>query len=227
MRDFCNKSSHSDMGGRRLTAGRWPFRVRRGCREARTARRVPTIDLVAVTVMPRPADDQTNRDSAKFAEFVREFEPGLSEHVARIYAEQDARAIVADAFAVAWRRFSDIPMNRAEQWLKSTAYHSARNLRRSDKRWRSLQAAARIAARTSLSAVDDESRLEAHVVALGLSQLSADDRDLLRLQACEDPSTEELAEILGISPAAARTRLSRARQRLQDACERLLSEGSV
>jgi RNA polymerase sigma factor (sigma-70 family) len=177
--------------------------------------------------MPRPADDETYRNSAKFADFVRRYEPTLTQHVARIYAELDTRAIVADVFAVAWRRFGDIPMNRAEQWLKSTAFQSARNMRRSDRRWRSLKAVARTAARTSLNVVDDSFRLEAHVVAVGLSQLSADDRALLRLQALEGPSTEELAAILGTSPEAARTRLSRARQRLHDACERLISEGSA
>jgi RNA polymerase sigma-70 factor (ECF subfamily) len=160
-----------------------------------------------------------------FAAFVREHQPALTAHVARIYPEFDPHVVVADVFAIAWRRFADIPIDRAERWLKATAHNAVRNMRRSDARWRLLQNTARDAARTQSAAVDDESRLEAEIVITALAHLSVDDRDLLRLQAVDGPSSEELASILGISPAAARTRLSRARQRLHDECERLSEEG--
>lgn len=151
----------------------------------------------------------------------------LTRHVARVYVDQEVGAVVASVLATAWRRFEDIPEARPDQWLKVTARNIVLNMRRGDARWKSLQRAARDAARATTAAVDDDRRLEAKVVAVGLASLSVDDQSLLRLQAAEEPTSEELASILGISAQAARTRLSRARQRLHDVCEQLLAEGEV
>jgi RNA polymerase sigma-70 factor (ECF subfamily) len=54
-------------------------------------------------------------------------------------------------------------------------------------------------------------------VAIGdaFAQLPPDDRTLLYLVGIEGRSPNEIAEILGIKPTAARTRISRARQRLR------------
>jgi DNA-directed RNA polymerase specialized sigma24 family protein len=67
--------------------------------------------------------------------------------------------------------------------------------------------------------VDDDRRLEIRIVAAALPTLSPEDQQILRIQGADEPSSDELAAVLGVSVRAARTRLSRARKRLHDACE--------
>lgn len=55
----------------------------------------------------------------------------------------------------------------------------------------------------------------------GLSLLPEDDREILLLQALEGLTTKGIADIWGLSPAAMRTRLTRARVRLREALEKL------
>jgi RNA polymerase sigma-70 factor, ECF subfamily len=175
--------------------------------------------------MPGRLRDQTPNRALSFADFVRVHQPAISRHVARIYGNQDVDSIVAAVFVTAWQRYEDIPERRAEQWLKSVARHVVFNTRRGDARWATLQRAAQTLATAEAAPVDDDRRLEAKIVAEALTMLSADDQYILRLQGSEEPGSEELAAILGVSVGAARTRLSRARQRLHDACERLYSSG--
>jgi RNA polymerase sigma factor (sigma-70 family) len=174
--------------------------------------------------MPGRTRDQTSNQSSDFAEFVREHHAAISRHVARVYGDQENDSVVAAVFAVAWQRFDEIPKHRADEWLKGVARHVVLNTRRGDARWVALQRAAQATTEAESAPVDDDRRLEAKVVAAGLGSLSLDDQSLLRLQAAEEPSSDELAAILGISPQAARTRLSRARQRLHDACEQLQAD---
>ena len=49
-----------------------------------------------------------------------------------------------------------------------------------------------------------------------LARLRPDDREVVELTAWEGLDTKEVADVLGITPVAARARLSRARKRLRD-----------
>ena len=176
-----------------------------------------------MAVIPRHAHGADQ--ALSFADFVREHQPAISRHVAQVYGDQDIASVVAAVFAIAWQRYDDIPQHGAEQWLRTVARHVVFNTRRGDARWASLQRAARVTAGVEAPSVDDDWRLQAKIVAEGLAMLSHDDQHILRLQGADEPSSDELATILGVSVRAARTRLSRARQRLHDACEQLYTSG--
>jgi RNA polymerase sigma-70 factor (ECF subfamily) len=180
-----------------------------------------------MTAISRRSTNQKERDADVFAEFVREHEPVISRHIARVYNDQEVASVVAGVFAIAWKRYPDIPQDRAQQWLKGVARHVVFNTRRSDARWKSLQRAARETVLFEAAPVDDDRRLQAKIVAAALQTLSRDDQSILRIQGAEEPSSTELASILGISVRATRTRLSRARRRLHLACEQLLATEEV
>ena len=221
----CNTSTNPDSGQHLIDGGSQPVL---GSADA-GARRLSVSGCfdrssTYMTVIPRRARYQTDQ-ALYFADFVREHQPALSRHVARVYGDQDIASVVAAVFAIAWQRYDDIPQHRAEPWLKSVARHVVSNTRRGDARWASLQRAARVTTEVEAASVDDDWRLQAKIVAEALAMLSHDDQYILRLQGADEPSSDELATILGVSVRAARTRLSRARQRLHDACEQLYASG--
>jgi RNA polymerase sigma-70 factor (ECF subfamily) len=61
----------------------------------------------------------------------------------------------------------------------------------------------------------------------GLALLPDDDREILLLQALEGLTTQGIADIWGLSPAAVRTRLTRARVRFREILERLQRSGRI
>jgi RNA polymerase sigma-70 factor (ECF subfamily) len=68
-------------------------------------------------------------------------------------------------------------------------------------------------------APDADVSAELAEVMAALATLDASDRELVLITALEELSSNEVAEILGIRPVAARRRLSRARARLRAALE--------
>lgn len=122
----------------------------------------------------------------------------------------DPEGIAAEVMTIAWRRLADVPLDDARPWLIATA----RNLVMAD--WRRNQARPAssadhpaLAAAIPAPVVELDAELEA-----GLRQLSPSDREALLLVAWEDLTPAAAAASLGISPAAFRVRLHRARRRL-------------
>ena len=124
----------------------------------------------------------------------------------------DAEDLVAEVYAVAWRRRADLPpppLRRA--WL----FGVARNLLKADARRRHREEAlvhelAPAPGADPGAARDDTAR----VVAAAVERLGPTEREVLRLTAWEGLTPVEVAVVLGVRPGTARVRLHRARRAL-------------
>lgn len=153
--------------------------------------------------------------SAVEARFKRVFDHlGLITAYARRRGAQDPEALAAEVMAIAWRRLADVPRDDARPWLIATA----RNLLLAERRRRAAVAdgngGIEVAAPSSPE-VELDPGLE-HA----LASLSMQDREALLLIAWEDLTPALAAASLGISAAAFRVRLHRARKRLINQLER-------
>jgi RNA polymerase sigma-70 factor, ECF subfamily len=124
----------------------------------------------------------------------------------------DAEDLVAQTLEIAWRRIGDMPATEPLPWLYAVAHNVWRNNVRRDRRRRELLARFRVALPDV--ACQDPGGLEPGVLRAALASLSDDDQEVLRLVAWDGLAPAEVAEVLGCSAVAARTRLHRARSRL-------------
>jgi RNA polymerase sigma factor (sigma-70 family) len=138
----------------------------------------------------------------------------------RSTSRDDALDVVAETFAIAWRRRADLPEDPQEvrPWLFGIARRCLANAARSGRRADRL--GARLAETFAETAVPDPSalhdrRAESRQVLEALGQLSPDDRELVSLIAWEGLTPAQVAAVLGVSPGAVRVRLHRARTRLR------------
>jgi RNA polymerase sigma factor (sigma-70 family) len=141
-------------------------------------------------------------------------------YLRRRLGDELAAELAAETFLQAFRsrrRFSGGEAS-VRAWLFGIAANLVRMNHRSEER--RLRAYARAAAGVSAfePAIAVEDRLDAEALgpalALALADLSPALREVLVLHAWAELSHEEIAEALGCSSAAVRTRLSRARSRL-------------
>lgn len=144
------------------------------------------------------------------------FTPLLGYALRRVAAPEDAADAVADTFLVAWRRLDRVPDgDGARLWLYGVCRRTLANHNRSSTRRTRL--GARLRSTLAEQVIPDP----AGDVALGvtvrnaLARLRPTDRELLQLSSWERLEPREIAVVLGISARAARTRLSRARERLR------------
>lgn len=136
--------------------------------------------------------------------------------VRRTSNPSDAADIVADTFAVAWRRLEDVPDGEeARPWLYGVArriasryYRTRRRRRRAHRRL--MDEAEQLVESATVTTLDSSYR---QAIAAAFSQLSDSDQELLKLVAWENLEREEIAEMLDCSRVALRVRLHRARKR--------------
>lgn len=137
--------------------------------------------------------------------------------VQRTSDHHDAADVVAETFAVAWRRIHDVPDGEeARPWLYGVARKVLANHHRSDRRRRLLNDRAASDLETRLAdaatSVDGPDR---GAIAAAFEVLSDSDRELLALVGWEGLVREEIATVLGCSRATVRVRLHRARRRFE------------
>jgi RNA polymerase sigma factor (sigma-70 family) len=135
-------------------------------------------------------------------------------------SREDALDVVAETFAVAWRRRTEMPVDQREvrPWLFGIARRCLANSARSAHRAGRL--GARLADSLADVAVPDPSTIHEYRAASrqmldALGQLAAEDRELVTLIAWEELTPAQAAAVLGLSAGTARVRLHRARTRLR------------
>ena len=143
----------------------------------------------------------------------------LAYAVRRCASRQDADDVVAETFAVAWRRRHELPAGvEARLWLFATARLVVRNVERG--RARQLRLVDRLRGRIPPIRHRDPDVEAQDRLCRALATLGENDREILRLHAWEALSAEEIAATLDITTPAAWKRLQRARERLAAALER-------
>ncbi|WP_127504950.1 RNA polymerase sigma factor [Actinoplanes solisilvae] len=145
------------------------------------------------------------------------FEPLLAYAMRRVDQPEDAADVVAETFLIAWRRHPEIPGgDEARLWLYGVARRVLSNQNRGGRRRERL--GARLRERLATGVVTDPAAEVSQQVAVraALARLGELDREVLRLTAWEGLEPREVAEVLNLSAATVRTRLSRARSRLRD-----------
>ena len=138
----------------------------------------------------------------------------------------EAEDIAAEVFAIAWRRFDQIPeTDMARAWLLAAAYRVVGN------HYRGRARRGRLSARLSgLPSEYPESadvpvirREEEEAVRRALDSLRETDRELLRLVSWDGLSHREIGVVLGLKEDTVSKRISRAQSRLRESFEVLYS----
>ncbi|MFD1938890.1 MULTISPECIES: RNA polymerase sigma factor [Nonomuraea] len=139
--------------------------------------------------------------------------------VRRCPSPDDAADVVAETFAIAWRKIDELPPGaEARLWLYGVARNVLANHRRSTARHhaRTVELDADLA---DLYAAAPDTTLELGAIGRAFRSLGDDDRELLGLVAWEGLERSEIAAVLGCSRNAVRIRLHRARKRLARALQ--------
>jgi RNA polymerase sigma-70 factor (ECF subfamily) len=124
-----------------------------------------------------------------------------------------AEEIVAETFAIAWRRLDSVPAD-ALPWLYVVARNLLRGERRSAARARHKAASFADAAKLDRGRDPADAFAEREHVLRAFSALPERDREALRLVAWEGLDHRDAARVFGTSRVAFAMRVSRARRRL-------------
>ncbi len=142
--------------------------------------------------------------------------------VRRTSPVEDAADVYAEVLTVTWRKLPAVPRDDREAfaWMLGVARRCLSNQRRSSSRRAALGQRLRAELVTATTRPDRAAALDAD---RALLLLSTEDRELVTLVYWEQLTTVEAAGVIGISHAAARKRLERARATLREAlvvCDR-------
>lgn len=168
-------------------------------------------------------DDSRREAEARFRVlFEQSSRPLLAYVLRRVREPADASDVVAETFVVAWRRLDEVPAgDHARYWLFGVARRQLANQQRGDLRRTNL--ANRLGRQLGAQVVLDQTGPAEirHVVETAMARLDPDDRELLRLASWEGLGPGEIAVVMAINAATARTRLHRARGRFRVQMEAL------
>jgi RNA polymerase sigma-70 factor (ECF subfamily) len=127
----------------------------------------------------------------------------------------DADDIIAQVFAVAWRRRDELPGTGVRLWLFGVARHVLANHRRSDQRRGQLQL--RLIDHHRAGHDNQEARgLLREELGAALTSLNDDDRDVVLMRCWDGLAINDIAVLLDCTPNAVSVRLHKARRKLID-----------
>jgi len=152
-------------------------------------------------------------DEAAFEALIRPLvEPGLRLALSMLGNRRDAEDATQEALTRAWRKLHQLrPGMPVRPWFFAIVANQCRNMRRTA--WFRLTTVVDVIHQQAAPEPDVE-RLD---LERGLEQLPATDRGALFLHFYLGLSIEEIAATLGVSPAAAKSRIYRACHRLRPA----------
>ncbi len=131
----------------------------------------------------------------------------------------DAGDATSEVMTITWRRRAVLPEEPGTlPWMYGVAHRVVSGMRRSERRWLARwERAAGTAIRDTDSVESGAIQLEEErQVRQALTRLRPADQEILRLAAWEGLGNREIAHVMGLTPAAADQRLSRAKKRLAD-----------
>ena len=133
----------------------------------------------------------------------------------------DADDLVAEVFAVAWRRRDEVPIDHALPWLLAVAGNVRRNQARSARRYASALGSLPQPESSPPPPEPDERGV---ILRRALGGLSEDDQEIMRLVAWDGLTPRQVATVLGCPDGTIRARLHRARRRLADRLAELAAD---
>lgn len=166
--------------------------------------------------MRTKAADTADTREAAFADLFHDVFDDVLRFCARRVPAATAEDIAAEALAIAWRRFDDLPTGLSGQraWLFTTARNLILHSTRNEARRVTLAIRLQEAATVAVLGADGEATVRVDL-ARAWSLLSAVHQEALALTAWDGLSSTEAAAVLSISPVAYRLRLTRARTALR------------
>ncbi len=144
--------------------------------------------------------------------------PRVAAYAGRHTLQPRVEDIVAETFAVAWRRWDDVP-DPPLPWLIGTARNLLSEDRRALARGRRLEDRLRLLDGIARGTTEDlaETAFSRDRALHALAGLTEDQREALLLVAWDGLSIAEAAEVLELRPGAFRARLHRGRAALEAA----------
>jgi RNA polymerase sigma-70 factor (ECF subfamily) len=141
-----------------------------------------------------------------------------------------AEDVVSEVMLVAWRRLDDVPadLSSARAWLFGVAHKTLQNARRREGRQDAVAVRLAETAPTGADAGQSAEAIAHRVdIAAAWPRLSPVHQEAITLAVLDGLTAPEAALVLGISPAAFRLRLSRARRSLRRQIEPTPSDGRL
>ena len=148
-----------------------------------------------------------------FDDLFRTTYPRVKAYARTMASPADADDVVAEVYAIAWRRQHDIPRGAALGWLIGVTRRVLANTRRGERRVAALRTL--IGAERDVAVPDPADQIADPALRAALLSLAPLDREAVILTAWFDLSSADAAQALGITPAAFRMRTTRARRRLR------------
>lgn len=152
----------------------------------------------------------------------------LSYSLRRVDRPADAADVVAETYLVAWRKIDQVPDgDSAKPWLLGVARRNLANLRRGHQRRERLSDRLRVELSSRPVHILDADDGSVGEVGEALARLSDEDREILTLSTWDELQPAEIAQVLGLKKATARSRLHRAKERFKVELDRVAEPPAV